>query len=145
MIQLARPAADVMVVDPRPHDYAVLLEGAGVGLQFQFGGNGEQALRLRPNTANALWLVNTVLPDISGFELYQLLAQRDYDPTVYLIGDRFRPEDELRARTLGAALYASKPARLDWLTEWRQWHLAFGRRANFTSEQDLTVPSRRLA
>ena len=127
MIDLARPAADVIVVDPRPDDYALLLGAAGVGLQFQFGGDGEQAVRVRPSTTNVLWLVNTVLPDMSGFELYQLLAERDGRPTVYLVGDQFQREDELRAITLGAALYATKPPRLDWLTEWRHWELLSSR------------------
>ena len=68
----------------------------------------------------ALWLVSVELPDMSGFELCELLCGCRRRVTVYLIGDRYSAEDELRSRTCGFAFYACKPPNTTWLAQWNR-------------------------
>lgn len=106
----------VVVVDPQPNDYAPLghcerLEGA----ELEFLGSGRAALRYEHETAPRLWVINMHLPDMSGLDLYEMLGQQWPDTPVYLVGDDYRPEDEINARTSGATFYFCKPLEGDWL------------------------------
>ncbi len=121
MIQVKTTEAEIVVVDEHPGDYAELIDQLhDTGFRFRLVATGREALRLLPRNSAALWLVNVQLPDMSGFELFQSLHNRSEKTTVFLIGDRYAIEDELRSRAAGAALYACKPPCAAWLGQWRR-------------------------
>jgi DNA-binding NarL/FixJ family response regulator len=108
---------DLMIVDPRPQDYLELAGACGAaGLVLHFATTGTDALQLRPTASQAVWLVNTSLPDCSGSELLAALRSRNPHSAVCLVGDRYDPEDELAARRSGASLYVCKSATESWLS-----------------------------
>lgn len=116
---------DVLIVDPKPGDYAqlaaTLVEEPFV---FRYLSTADEALRVLPGSGMALWLINTRLPDMSGFELYELLRARHDGAPIYLIGDEYTVQEELRSRACGAALYMCKPPDAAWLADWRTQRIA---------------------
>ena len=49
--------------------------------------------------APRLWVINMRLPDMDGLDLYVMLNDQWPDTPVYLVGDDYRPEDEINVRT----------------------------------------------
>ena len=108
---------EVMIVDSRPQDYLHLAAScAAVGGVLHIAASATDALRLRPNSVQCVWLVNTRLPDCAGSELLTALRTRNPRCVVYLVGDSYDPEDELAARRCGAPMYLCKSATEPWLT-----------------------------
>jgi len=106
----------VVVVDGQPNDYAALALSEQLrGAEVCFVESGRAALRLRVSEAPQLWVVNIHLPDMSGLDLYEMLVQKWPEVPVYLVGDDYRPEDEIYARMSGATFYFCKPLEGDWL------------------------------
>ena len=60
-----------------------------------------------------LWVVNTMLPDISGIDLCGMLKGRSPPPAVYIVTDAYRMEDE-RGPCCGVSLFACKPVQASW-------------------------------
>ena len=71
--------------------------------------SGREALRTNPEEQPAMWIVNLRLPDIAGTDLQQMLRTRGGTAPVVMVGDDYRVEDEITARSAGAALYFAKP------------------------------------
>jgi DNA-binding response OmpR family regulator len=100
----------VAVVDPRPQDYAGLLEDfAAAGMSCHFLRLGRDALRLARGDGADLWVVHVVLPDMSGLDLCAMLRDRRPESVVYMVADEYSEADERAARTGGASLFLSKP------------------------------------
>ncbi len=109
---------DVFVVDPNPCQYGAMAAAlAGEGFVFQFASSGHDALRLAPFGSAAFWFINLTLPDMTGYELCELIHGRRPDAVVYFVGDRYRVEDELRCRTFGRTAYVCKPPHADWVRQ----------------------------
>ncbi len=107
----------VAVVDPRPGDYAGLLEEVRTSpLRAKWLYCGRDALRLSPFPA--LWIVNVTLPDMSGLDLCAMLRTQSPSPTVYMLTDKYRPADERAAWLAGASLFSPKPALAARLDRW---------------------------
>lgn len=105
----SRPTrSQVFVVDAFPSDYAKLVREFG-DVELVFFNTGREALRSNPEIAPTMWVVNTQLPDMSGTDLQAMLRARGCSSPIALIGDEYRIEDELNARSAGAALYFVKP------------------------------------
>jgi CheY-like chemotaxis protein len=114
------PILNVLVVDARPSDYAELAEYArrgGMGLSCLTSGAAalHAAKRMRPN----LRIVNVRLPDMTGFDLVEKIGPRLQGADLFLVGDAYREEDELRAISLGATIFLCKPVKTEWLSNWR--------------------------
>ena len=55
-------------------------------------------------------MIQVSLPDMSGFDLYEMLREQLADATTFMISDQYIAEDERRACSCGAALYLCKDA-----------------------------------
>lgn len=105
----------IAIVDPRPADYAAVLEAAQKPLvQLWFLVFAREAIRLARTESIDLWVVNTVLPDFSGLDLCRMLRGQCPGAKVFLVAERYCRDEELAVRRCGAALYGCKPVRADW-------------------------------
>jgi DNA-binding response OmpR family regulator len=85
------------------------------GLASEWIPTGRAALGWTPSIDAKLWLIRTKLPDMSGFELIEMLSDRLRHSVTCLVGDRYRVEEERRARCLGVSLYVGWPLNELWL------------------------------
>ena len=120
MKRIHATSLQVVVVDDCPGDYAIFrpLEQDG-NLELQFVASGGDALRLSHQLPVNLWLINTQLPDLSGFDVVEMLQPVPTGTAVFLIGNQYRSADELRALRLGVSKYLVKPLSCDWLADFR--------------------------
>ena len=117
MISQSANAAKIFVVDSEPSDYSnVVGEAVYDAVQFRFFGNAREALSSQPSEEPGMWVVNMNLPDMSGTDLQELLRARGSSAPVLLVGDEYRMEDEISARSSGATMYFAKPLQREWLT-----------------------------
>ena len=108
--------AKVFVVDPQPTDYSgVVGDTVYDSVQFTFFGNAREALSSQSTDEPELWEVNMSLPDMRGTDLQELLRARGCKAPVMLIGDEYRVEDEIDARSSGATMYFAKPLQREWV------------------------------
>lgn len=77
--------------------------------------NASAALRIPTDRPPLFSVVNTELPEMSGFDLRAMLIERWPAAPCYLISDAYDPECEVRARCSGATLYFCKPLERGWL------------------------------
>jgi CheY-like chemotaxis protein len=106
----------IVVVDPQPDDYTVVTPWAEENnIQCHFVVSGLMALRVARDRKPALWMVNVELPDMTGFDLLEMISDILGDPFVVLVANQYRSEDELRSAEAGATLYISKPLERSWL------------------------------
>ncbi len=127
---------EIVIVDPVCDRYADFVEAAQAGeLGLHFCVDGQSAVRLsRRFRANA-WLIATELPDMSGFDLLEMLSphvlQGDVDPLlggarislgsvghgmrsgIFIVSDAYRLEEEQLALVSGVAAYLVRPVTLD--------------------------------
>lgn len=123
MSTVASSAALVVVVDPEPSDYAALVPLVETGrIDLRFLLTGRSALRHAGRLDALLWMINVELPDRSGFDLFEMLADRLGDAYVILVADRYRAEDERRSLGLGATKYLCKPLDSSWIHDLRLHH-----------------------
>jgi len=127
---------DIVIVDASCDRYADFVSAAQAGeLRLHFCVDATSAIRLSRRFRAAAWLVAVDLPDMSGFDLLDLLVpsvlQSDVDPLrggsprsltsvgegmragVFLVSDAYRVEDEQRALASGVAGYLVRPVTLD--------------------------------
>ncbi len=104
----------IVVVDPKPTDYAALLDAFPQGsMAFHFLPLGRDALRLARAHGADLWVIHVGLPDISGLDLCAMVNDRWPQSVVYVVADEFCPEEERAARTCGASFFTCKPVQAD--------------------------------
>jgi CheY-like chemotaxis protein len=102
----------IVVADRRPHDYRDLAALASQhGWHVHLLTSGRATLRLADNTRVDLWMVNVQLPDMSGFDLYDMLHSNFFAERIFLVDDQYDPDRERHACGCGAALYLSKDPR----------------------------------
>ena len=113
--------AKIFVVDPQATDYAGMVgEAVYDSVKFIFFDDGRGALSSPTAEEPELWVVNMNLPDMSGTDFQELLRQRGSKVPVMLVGDEYRVEDEIDARSSGASMYFAKPLQRDWILAPRQ-------------------------
>ena len=83
--------------------------------RWQFLSTGREALRRASFHRSDLWLISIRLPDMSGFDLCEMLREKINGSAVGLVADRYHREEEVRAHCCGATLYACKSADPGWL------------------------------
>lgn len=109
----------VQIVDPRYADYDSLLHlAASAGFDLNFTRTGHAALRAGRLGSVDLWIVNTKLPDMSGFDLLGMLRSARADSTVFVVDSDYQLEHERQATLLQAAQYLCKPVVASWLGDW---------------------------
>ena len=110
------PSTTLAVADANASDYDAILSAAeATGLTVCFLPTGNDAMHFARRLQAGLWLVNTCLPDMSGFDLAQWLRQSRRRLRVFMIGDEYRLDDELQTLTLGLTKYVCKPVEPSWL------------------------------
>lgn len=107
----------IVIVDADPEGYEEELHGSELEpKRLEFFATAREVLRSSRLQSPELCVVNMQLPDMSGLDLYQMLVERWPGVPIYLVGDHYNPEDEIRARCSGATLYFCKPLEPGWLT-----------------------------
>jgi two-component system, OmpR family, response regulator len=103
-------ATQILVVDPQPSDYDCLLPAAAAdGCEIRFFATGRAMLHQSREMRGGLVIVNVQLPDLSGFDLVEMLQPFPQGTAVFLVADRYAVEDEVRALRLGVSSYLCKP------------------------------------
>ena len=116
MISPAKQRSRILVVDAHPNDYDSIAHSSDFReVSFEFLQDGRSLLRNRDETCPELCVINMNLPDMSGLDVYDMVTQRWPGVPVYLVGDDYRPEDEVRARSSGATFYFCKPLQREWI------------------------------
>jgi DNA-binding NarL/FixJ family response regulator len=111
MVRFLRCEAHIVVVDARPKDYRDLALLAGENRwHLHFFTTGHGAIRYGRPGHSDLWIINVSLPDMSGLDLLETVAQNAGAARFFIIADRYGAEDERRACQSGAALYLCKDA-----------------------------------
>ena len=102
--------ARILVVDSKQSDYDDLL-GIAVadGCEIRFLTTGRAALRQWRETRGGLLIINVELPDLSGFDLVEMLQPFRTGTIVFLVDNQYAVEDEVRALRLGVSGYLCKP------------------------------------
>jgi CheY-like chemotaxis protein len=110
------PSTRLAIVDTDPEDYGSLLAVAGTsGISLHFLTSGSDALLFARRWSTGLWVINSRLSDMSGFELAGMLRALRPNSLVFMIGDEYMLEDELQTLTLGLAKYLCKPLEPSWV------------------------------
>lgn len=128
--------AEIVVVDPICDRYGDFVEAAQAGeLGLHFCVDGQSAVRLSRRFRADAWLIASELPDMSGFDLLEMLSshvmQGDVDPLlggsrislgsvgqglrsgIFIVSDAYRLEEEQQALVSGVAGYLVRPVTLD--------------------------------
>ncbi|MBI2824746.1 MAG: response regulator [Planctomycetia bacterium] len=109
MNRVLRSQSHVVVTDPRPLDYRNLAGLAGEhAWHVHFLTSGGAAIQFARRGSANLWMINVSLPDISGFDVVEMLRDLAVTAPVFLVADRYRAEDERQACLRGASLYLCK-------------------------------------
>lgn len=127
---------EIVVVDSMCEQYGDFVHAARAGeVGLHFCVDGRSAVRLARRFRADVWLVATDLPDMSGFDLLEMLSphvlQGSVDPLlagsrislnrvgrgmrsgIFMVSDAYRLEDEQRALASGVAGYLVRPITLD--------------------------------
>jgi DNA-binding response OmpR family regulator len=105
----------VAIADPRLSDYAALPSAVDrPRMIWRFATTGRGALRLALTQPVDLWVINTVLSDMSGIDLCAMLKALSPPPIIYMVTDAYRVEEERAARCCGVSLYGCKPIQASW-------------------------------
>ena len=138
MSTVSRPAT-IGIVDSDAATYDGLLCGLdGSEVNVCFLSNGNDALRFARRWGVGLWLINTRLPDMNGFDLAQMLRRGRPGVRVFMVGDAYSVDEELQTMTLGLVKYLCKPVDASWILQWGQPSLAAAR--NTTLSAFMAVP-----
>lgn len=140
---------EIVIVDSscdRYADFVLAAQAGEVGLHFCV--DGRSAVRLARRFRADAWLVSADLPDMSGFDLLDMLSphvlQGDVDPTlsgsrislnrvgeasragIFIVSDAYHLADEQRALASGVAGYLVRPVTLDVIRGGRRPAGSFG-------------------
>jgi DNA-binding response OmpR family regulator len=121
MAAITQPRSSIWIVDPAPYDYVNFVDPAhGADVHIRHFSTGRAALRAARQSEPDLWVVHVVLPDMSGFDLVELLRPRLRGTDLFLVADDYSEVEALRAAMLGATMYLCKPVHSLWLNSWRR-------------------------
>jgi DNA-binding NarL/FixJ family response regulator len=99
----------IVVIDAHPNDYRDMTLLAGTyNWNLHFLTTGAAALHFAPRGHPALWMINVRLPDMSGFDLVEMLRDEGVPGRVFAVADEYRAADESQACRYGADLYLCK-------------------------------------
>ena len=118
MIQIRKPPQNVVIVDCNRSDYVALAKFVRhEGIIPQFVASGWEALRLARTNCGGVWLIGVELPDMSGFDLCEMLRQRLGNIRVCMVAGEYHGEHEAASYRCGATFYACKSLGTSWLGE----------------------------
>ena len=108
-----RPPVNVLIVDDRPENLLALESTlSGTGPHLEFVDSAAEALRYLLTADVALILLDVQMPNVSGFELAELIRQREQTqttPIIFISADSVDREYVFKGYSLGAVDYITKP------------------------------------
>lgn len=108
--------AIVAAVDPCAADYAdVEMAVESSGINFRWMPTAVEAMRHARRCGADLWVINSNLPDRSGFDLAEMLRRMEPGARVIIVSDRYNVDDEIETLALGLLKYACKPIEPSWI------------------------------
>ena len=139
--------AEIVIVDSTCDRYGDFVRAAQAGeISLHFCVDGRSAVRLARRFRADAWLVSSELPDVSGFDLVDMLSphvlQGAVDPHrsgsrisldrvgegfhtgIFIVSDAYRLEDEQRALASGVAGFLVRPVTLEVIRGSRQTNAA---------------------
>lgn len=132
MTTVSRPAT-IGIVDSDPSAYDGLLNaGDGSELKVCFRSTGNDALRMARQWSVGLWIINTRLTDMSGFDLAEMLRRGRPGVRVFMVSDAYSVEEELQTLTLGLVKYLCKPVDPSWILQWGRPSVAAAKSYQFS-------------
>ena len=100
----------IWIADSQPADYDCLTCGGKAEQRdVRFLASADAMLRHWSAAVPDVCLVNVQLPGLSGFDLVEMLRPFPAGMTVVMVDDRYLPENEVRALSLGVHYYLCKP------------------------------------
>lgn len=109
------PAAILIVDDDQSVLKLVRLQLQEEGFRVITASTGKEALERAEETRPDLVVLDLMLPDITGYEVFAAMRERGSIPTIMLTA-RARNDDKVRGLELGADDYLAKPFSPDELT-----------------------------
>lgn len=110
---------EIAIVDSTPLDYSELATPAyELGVTLRSFRTGREALRAAARFRPDLWMINVHLPDMSGFDVVEMLRSERRESCFFCISDAYVVEEEIRSHVLQAAAYLCKPVQVEWITAW---------------------------
>lgn len=108
--------AIVAVVDPNAADYANVETAVELsGINFHWMPTAVEAMRYARRCGSDLWVINSNLPDRSGFDLAEMLRRMEPGARVIIVSDEYNADDEIETLALGLMKYACKPIEPSWI------------------------------
>lgn len=102
-------AKNVLVIeDEKPLYTALRLKLEHEGIKVTVATDGQEALDLLAKHNYDLVLLDLIMPTMDGFQTLEQLAKLGKHPKVYIMSNLSQPEDEARARELGATKFFIK-------------------------------------
>ena len=113
------PGETILVVEDessvaRGIEYGLKAEGYSVLI----AATGKKALEIARSGKPQLILLDIRLPDLSGFDLAEMLGAGISEGLAFLVADEYRAADEIRALELDRTNYFCKPLDASWLCQW---------------------------
>ena len=110
---------EIAIVDSAPLDYSELATPAyELGVTLRSFRTGQEALQAADQFRPDLWMVNVRLPDMSGFDVVEMLRSKSCGRCFFCISDSYAADEGIRSRLLKAAAYLCKPVQRGWITAW---------------------------
>jgi DNA-binding response OmpR family regulator len=110
---------EIAIVDSAPLDYSELAAPAyELGVTLRSFQTGQEALRAADQFRPDLWMINVRLPDMSGFDVVEMLRSKSCARCFFCISDAYAADEEIHSRLLKAAAYLCKPVQREWITAW---------------------------
>ena len=109
----------VMLVDDDPEIIEIMRIALRRGFEVVTADNGLDALQRIPDYEPDLFVLDGMMPKMSGFQLLQMLRQTSgtrFTPVVF-ISAKVNTRDREYARLLGANVFLAKPFKLDDLVQ----------------------------
>jgi DNA-binding response OmpR family regulator len=111
MARSLKPHSHVVVVDSQPTGYQTLVTMAEAQRwHAHFLTSGSSAMQFARRLRAELWMINASLPDMTGFELYEMLREQLGEATTFMISNQYSADEERRSCRIGADLYLCKEA-----------------------------------
>ena len=98
----------LVIEDEKPLYTALRLKLEHENIQVTVATDGQEALDLLRENEYDLVLMDLIMPNMNGFQTLEQLKVMGKHPKVYIMSNLSQPEDEARARELGATKFFIK-------------------------------------
>ena len=143
---------NVLVVDDRPENLlAIESTLSGLGCHLEFVRSAEHALRYLLTTEVALILLDVQMPGVNGFDLAELIRQREetqHTPIIFISATSVDQQYVFKGYSLGAVDYLTKPfepeilkSKVAFFTKLFEQHSEIKKQARLLEEANAALDS----